>query len=1120
MLSIKKIASLFIASALLVTMMFSDTVTPLMITSYAEEETQPQTVPYIKYTITEAELEAAGVAWQGSTNAQVFVEMTKGGPDSKVNASISLGPDENGAPIGKTSSKYLGGSNVNSGNAIQDNLIGAAGTGIYVFPTVYLNKTLKEDGDWDESYESEITITVRIDTADTDCELLGIKFSNGAVYAVSEGFDPDKVVTESTTFDKVEADARGLLKLTIDYCDGMTSDKYQSESWDALIAELSKAKAVYEKENEADSVYKDARAALIKVKANMLFKDTGTAETPLPFRDLTTEEIVFEMGVGTNLGNTMDGHSGFVPNETSWQSVVTTKEYIKALHDAGYNTLRIPVTWGRMISSADEGYILNEKWLNRVQEIVDYCISLDMYAIINVHHDGAEQSGWLRVAAEDIDPVYEKFEFVWRNIAERFKDYDEHLIFESMNEITCMEGDAKNSQAAVDYDTPIIVNFNQLFVNVVRSTGSNNEKRWLAAVAHYANSGNHKEFVLPTDSYNESPRIMFAAHIYKANTNKTWTYEEVYQVVNGLKMMANKFDVPMYLGEYGTRTYELEGTASGYNDVARAYFSEVVHRACQTAGVVPVVWDQGYGSKGKYETGLFSYWDRVDCVPLFKTIVDAMMRGTYLPNSELNDSYDYTDVVEDPEIIPITGMTLNAESAEIELGDNYVITAETTPANSNDVVLWSTDDESVATVTRGIVRGRGIGITTIRAYTQNGEVKKEFKITVKPKTSDTPVTEILGTDSVYITTGTSKLLDVYTEAEGIDGYLTYKSSDSTIASVSPTGRVIGASNGTAFITVTAASGVTKTVKVIVSDTNSRNEMNVALHVLYNDSSKNYYGCETGETVKISKDGQYTVTFNLDEDLSAEGKSAGITEINKLTAIYIKDIDVTSGKNEKSYISDADIRYDSVKLNGIELDILNSGFASGMTNTTFDTGGPINAWHSSPLVSGYKSSDHVATFTDIKDVKTVEVTFTVKDMQFILVRTDKNNEASGLAYESGDTIDIDAVGDIREIKVKVEPADANATVTFVPSDAGVLFVDSKAVTLDENGYAVINVTALKVGTTTLTAYTESGITAVCTVNIINEEPSLNIGVIIAVIAAVLVVAAGVVAAIIAGKKKSK
>ena len=189
----------------------------------------------------------------------------------------------------------------------------------------------------------------------------------------------------------------------------------------------------------------------------------------------------------------MDGHTGFHPAETAWQSVVTTQEIIKAVHDAGFNTVRVPVTWGDMIDD-ENGYAINDAWINRVQDIVDYCTSLDMYTIINIHHDGAEQEGWLRVAADDIDKVYEKFECVWRHIAEHFKDYDEHLIFESANELTCMEGSDKNSSAAITKDTPVIVNLNQIFVNVVRSTGSNNTKRWLSAVSHYANGGTQSGF--------------------------------------------------------------------------------------------------------------------------------------------------------------------------------------------------------------------------------------------------------------------------------------------------------------------------------------------------------------------------------------------------------------------------------------------------------------------------------------------------------------------------------------------------------------------------------------------------------------------------------------------------
>ena len=139
-----------------------------------------------------------------------------------------------------------------------------------------------------------------------------------------------------------------------------------------------------------------------------------------------------------------------------------------------------------------------------------------MYVILNVHHDDvAKDGGWLNVGSDDIDPIEYKYELVWKTIANRFKNYDEHLIFESMNEVSCMDYDEsmKNSADATNFDRPIIMNFNQLFVNAVRSTGSNNTKRWLTAVDHYASTGTASDFKMPIDYYNkDNPRLMFAAH--------------------------------------------------------------------------------------------------------------------------------------------------------------------------------------------------------------------------------------------------------------------------------------------------------------------------------------------------------------------------------------------------------------------------------------------------------------------------------------------------------------------------------------------------------------------------------------------------------------------------------
>ena len=424
----------------------------------------------------------------------------------------------------------------NNNNYIQMNQdgepVGSVGTGDYVFPSNGITTSkIQKVANW--------SLSVAIKTTNTEATPLGIIFSDGtSVTLKADGTiasvnDYKQPACENTKLEDGNAEpartpmikmtaeqARANLKKSIDYLKTMDTSEYQEASVKDLTAALETAQAAYDKADSANTAYFAARNALEKVHCNMLFKDSGEKGNPKAFRVLSKDQVISEMGVGTNLGNTMDGHSGFTPSETAWQGQMTTKKYMKALHDAGYNTVRIPVTWGNMIN--EDGSI-KEVWMSRVQEIVDYCVSQDMYVIINTHHDDvAKDGGWLNVGADDIDAIEKKFELVWKTIASRFKDYDEHLIFESMNEVSCLDYDEsmKNSADAVNYDRPIIMNFNQLFVNAVRSTGSNNTKRWLAAVDHYASTGTSTDFVMPTDYYNtDDPRLMFAAHRYSKSTN-------------------------------------------------------------------------------------------------------------------------------------------------------------------------------------------------------------------------------------------------------------------------------------------------------------------------------------------------------------------------------------------------------------------------------------------------------------------------------------------------------------------------------------------------------------------------------------------------------------------------
>lgn len=436
----------------------------------------------------------------------------------------------------------------------------------------------------------------------------------------------------------------------------------------------------------------------------------GTAE---PFRELDSYTLIAEMGTGWNLGNTMDGcdYNAQVPGETQWQKVKTTKEIIKTVHDLGFNTLRVPVTWMSMIN--DEDYSINEEWISRVQEIVDYGISQGMYVILNIHHDGADQLSWLNISEKDeakLDAMYKKFEGTWKTIATRFKDYDEHLIFESMNEIWetyDMNADQVNAELAK------INKLNQIFVDAVRSTGSNNATRWLLVPGRCTQIPTVLEdqynFVLPEDTTEEN-RLMVSVHDYDAFGLATFAkkYEALYKkyVRNG---------IPVVLGEYGWKT-------DAGTEAKRAYCYEGMNRFAKKYGIIAVAWD---------DNGGYQLVDRVGLKAEYKNVVDALMRGFY-NEGELEDiERDYPAYKVPVTVRPIT--SFDVSTSEVTVGVNkkkIVKVSNKLPEDTNDLVLWKTADDTIATVSDGRIYGKGVGTTTVTAFTQSGDVAKEVTVTV------------------------------------------------------------------------------------------------------------------------------------------------------------------------------------------------------------------------------------------------------------------------------------------------------------------------------------------------------------------------------------------------------
>ena len=220
---------------------------------------------------------------------------------------------------------------------------------------------------------------------------------------------------------------------------------------------------------------------------------------------------------GWNLGNQLEASSGGTPGETVWGNPVITEKLIKQVKAQGFKSIRIPVSYLSKIG-AGPNYTIDSKWLDRVQEVVDMCIDNGLYAIINVHGDGyyTVKGGWLLCGepASEQKKIKAKYEKVWEQIAKRFKNYDEHLVFESMNE----EFDNTYGDPKPEYYNNINA-YNQIFVDTVRKAGGKNNSRYLL-IPGWNTDINYTtgdcdtytmeaKFVIPNDS-----RIMISVHYY------------------------------------------------------------------------------------------------------------------------------------------------------------------------------------------------------------------------------------------------------------------------------------------------------------------------------------------------------------------------------------------------------------------------------------------------------------------------------------------------------------------------------------------------------------------------------------------------------------------------------
>ncbi|MBQ9590709.1 MAG: cellulase family glycosylhydrolase [Butyrivibrio sp.] len=238
----------------------------------------------------------------------------------------------------------------------------------------------------------------------------------------------------------------------------------------------------------------------------------------------TASEVVSDMSVGWNIGNSLDsfGQAYNYPcttlNETYWGNPATTKALIDEIAKAGFNTIRVPVSWGQYTTGSD--YQIPDFVMNRVKEVVDYCIANDMYVILNSHHDINSEKCFYYPNNANKSRSEAYFKFIWTQIADKFKNYDYHLVFETMNEPRLVgHGEEwwfprNNPSNDIREAVECINDYNQVALDAIRSTGGNNAERCVMVPGYDASiEGCMTDgFKMPSDS--ASNRLILSVHAY------------------------------------------------------------------------------------------------------------------------------------------------------------------------------------------------------------------------------------------------------------------------------------------------------------------------------------------------------------------------------------------------------------------------------------------------------------------------------------------------------------------------------------------------------------------------------------------------------------------------------
>ena len=372
-------------------------------------------------------------------------------------------------------------------------------------------------------------------------------------------------------------------------------------------------------------------------------------EEEVEFDDsIRAKQIMDEMGFGWNLGNTFDAWSGSEQNqglntETIWGCTKTNETIIKGLVKKGIKTIRIPVTWHNHL--IDDKYTIDPKWMERVKKVVDWSIKNGLYVILNTHHDNSENQnikygqGYYPLREDMVES--EKFLYnVFRQIALAFNNgYDHHLIFEGLNEPrligTNFEWNYKKGEPICEEANSVLNEYSKLIVKAIRSSGGNNEKRFIMVTPLSAaySSAVSQDFIFPGDSdYNPTnPKILLSVHMYlpynfAMNADMSYvTFEEAYanELYSDFKNLYESFILKghnVIIGEMGVtnknNTEERIKWAKYYISTARKF------------NIPCIVWDNQYFDNRKSASENFGLYKRGEGEWSPEELIDAYVEAS------------------------------------------------------------------------------------------------------------------------------------------------------------------------------------------------------------------------------------------------------------------------------------------------------------------------------------------------------------------------------------------------------------------------------------------------------------------------------------------------------------